>query len=155
MKRAWNILHNRIWILSAVLLILLLSLQNGRNLFLSALALEQEVRCGITEHVHTEDCYLDDILICREKAHTHSENCYLVLLEDNDINTLLTQVDESADKNLETMIAQVVNDAILSGLPVTTEELARAIGKSGATAAVGITDENFVRMLTPYLQKGE
>ena len=43
----------------------------------------------------------------------------------------------------------------LHRIPVTTEELARAIGKSGATAAVGITDENFVRMLTPYLQKGE
>lgn len=113
MKRAWNILHNRIWIWAAVMLVMLLTLQSGKTLFLSALALEQEVRCGITEHVHTEDCYLDDILICREKAHTHSENCYLVLLEDNDINTLLTQVDESADKNLETMIARVVNDAIL------------------------------------------
>ena len=40
-------------------------------------------------------------------------------------------------------------------LPVTTEELARAIGKSGATAAVGITDESFVRMLTPFLQEDE
>lgn len=113
MKRAWNVLHNRIWILAAVMLALFFSLQNSSSLFLPALALEQQARCGIVEHVHTEDCYLDDILICREKAHTHSENCYLVLLEDNDINTLLTQVDESADKNLETMIAQVVNDAIL------------------------------------------
>ncbi len=43
----------------------------------------------------------------------------------------------------------------LHRIPVTIEELARAIGKSGATAAVGITDENFVHMLTPYLQKGE
>ena len=113
MRRVWNVLHNRIWILAAVMLALFFSLQNSRSLFLPALALEQQARCGIPEHVHTEDCYLDDILICREKAHTHSENCYLVLLEDNDINTLLTQVDESADKNLETMIAQVVNDAIL------------------------------------------
>ena len=40
-------------------------------------------------------------------------------------------------------------------IPATTEELARAIGKSGATAAVGITDENFVTMLTPHLQAGE
>lgn len=36
-------------------------------------------------------------------------------------------------------------------LPATTERLAHAIGKSGLVAAVGVTDENLLRALTPRL----
>ena len=40
-------------------------------------------------------------------------------------------------------------------IPATTAELASAIGKTGATAAVGVTDENFIQLLTPHLTAGE
>ena len=36
-----------------------------------------------------------------------------------------------------------------------TEKLARAVGKTGSLAAVGLTDENFVRALTPHLPEAE
>ena len=78
----------------------------------TVLAMEQQARCGLEEHVHTDDCYLNNIIICQEKAHTHSENCYLLLLEDNDINMLLTQVSKTDDKNLETLIAGVLGEAV-------------------------------------------
>ena len=40
-------------------------------------------------------------------------------------------------------------------MTATTEELAKAIGKTGAVAAVGVTDENFLKSLLPHLPKGE
>ena len=40
-------------------------------------------------------------------------------------------------------------------LPVTTEELAHAIGKSAAVAAVGVTDPDLLRALTPSLPNPE
>lgn len=40
-------------------------------------------------------------------------------------------------------------------LPVTTEELAHAIGKSAAVAAVGVTDSDLLRALTPSLPNPE
>ena len=40
-------------------------------------------------------------------------------------------------------------------LPATTEELAHAIGKSAAVAAVGVTDPDLLRALTPNLPAPE
>ena len=78
----------------------------------TALAMEQQARCGLEEHVHVDDCYLNNIIICQQKAHTHSDSCYLLLLEDNDINMLLTEVSKTEDKNLETLIAGVLGEAV-------------------------------------------
>lgn len=40
-------------------------------------------------------------------------------------------------------------------LTATTAELARAVGKTGAVAAVGLTDGNLLRALTPSLPEAE
>lgn len=77
----------------------------------SVVALEQDARCGITEHVHRDDCYLNNVLICGEKAHTHGENCYLLRLEDNDINRLLSEIEADEEKSLEHVITNVVYEA--------------------------------------------
>lgn len=113
MKRLKHILNNRIWIWTAALLFVLAALPGAGELFLSSLALEQQVRCNIMEHVHTEECYVGEVLICREKAHTHSKNCYLLLLEDNDINMLLGKIDAVEGKSLEKILSGVVDKAIL------------------------------------------
>ena len=40
-------------------------------------------------------------------------------------------------------------------MAATTEELAKAIGKTGAVAAVAVVDENFLKSLLPHLPAGE
>jgi len=70
------------------------------------------VRCGAQEHVHETQCYEGDALRCGISAHTHSSNCYLVLLKDNDINRLLSQVDGDRDKSLESLIGEAVGTAL-------------------------------------------
>ena len=40
-------------------------------------------------------------------------------------------------------------------IPVDTQRLAHAVGKTGAVAAVGVTDENLLRALSPYLPTKE
>lgn len=96
---------NRISVLLTALALLAVTAAGGAAAPKAAVALEQRPRCGAEEHVHTAECYLGDVLACGRKAHTHSKSCYPVLLEDNDINALLTRVDETADKSLETAIA--------------------------------------------------
>lgn len=68
---------------------------------IQAVALEQELRCGIEEHVHTDACYDGDFLVCEKEAHLHDGNCYIVLLNDNDVNSVLTLIDENEDNSLE------------------------------------------------------
>lgn len=82
---------------------LLLSLAGADRV--SALALEQDVRCGMEEHVHSESCYIDDVLVCGQKMHAHSQKCYLVRLEDNDVNQLVETVGSTDDMSLESVIA--------------------------------------------------
>lgn len=77
----------------------------------SSLALEQSVRCGMQEHSHGQDCYIGDVLVCREKNHSHGENCYLVRLEDNDINRLLSLVDAHEQRSLEAVIGDTLAQA--------------------------------------------
>lgn len=84
----------------------------GINLAMpSVVALEQDARCGMVEHVHRDECYLNNVLICGEKAHTHGENCYLLRLEDNDINRILSEIEADEEKSLEHVITNVVYKA--------------------------------------------
>lgn len=103
--------NNRIWIFTALLILLFLSAAGAKSALASNLALEQKPRCGMEEHVHTADCYVGDVLVCGKKMHTHTEKCYLVLLKDNDINTLLTTVESSKDRSLESVIWNTVVNA--------------------------------------------
>ncbi len=77
-------------------------------------ALEQEARCGITEHIHTDLCFNNDILVCDKTAHVHDTNCYIVLLGENDINDLLTEIDNSDERSLESVIDSTVSNAMLT-----------------------------------------
>jgi hypothetical protein len=78
----------------------------------SSVALDQNARCGLAEHSHTEQCYIGDVLTCKQKAHVHSQNCYLVLLEDNDVNWLLQTMDDTEDKSLEGVIDSAMGQAL-------------------------------------------
>lgn len=75
-------------------------------------ALEQEVRCGIHEHTHTDSCYRGDFLVCEKTAHTHDGNCYIVLLKENDINGILSMLGNSDDHSLESVITDTVSTAL-------------------------------------------
>lgn len=103
--------HNRIWLISGAVLAMLLSLYSIRSAFVSVVALEQTARCGAEEHIHTAQCYADGVLRCEKPAHTHNRNCYLVLLQDNDINALLSRVEEESDHSLERLIYRTVDTA--------------------------------------------
>lgn len=96
--------NKRIWLFVALAVLLLLSVLRAFGSVTEALALEQQPRCGMTEHLHTESCYINDVLVCRQKAHTHSDSCYPLLLADNDINQLLTQIASTRDKSLESLL---------------------------------------------------
>jgi len=68
---------------------------------IQAVALEQELRCDMEEHAHTDACYDGDFLVCEKAAHLHDGNCYIVLLNDNDVNGVLTLIDENEENSLE------------------------------------------------------
>ena len=112
-------------ILTTVFVLLAVLTAVGSNR-LTALSLDQQVRCGLPEHVHTKQCYLDDVLLCKLKAHNHTENCYLVLLQDNDINGLLQTIDTVGQKSLEGVLdsamvqALHLNDAFADSVPPLT-----------------------------------
>ncbi|MBO5213634.1 MAG: hypothetical protein J6B86_02550 [Clostridia bacterium] len=77
-----------------------------------AVALEQEIRCGIEEHTHTDNCYNGDFLVCEKPAHTHDGNCYIVLLKDNNINGILTLLGNSETRSLEYVITDTMSSAL-------------------------------------------
>lgn len=77
-----------------------------------AVALEQELRCGIEEHIHTDACYSGDFLTCPKQAHAHDGNCYIVLLDDNNINGILTMLDNTESRSLEYVISDVMSTAL-------------------------------------------
>ena len=79
----------------------------------SSVALDQEARCGLSEHTHNRECYISDVLICQQKAHVHSQNCYLVLLEDNDINWLLQTMENTDEKSLEGVLDSAMGQALV------------------------------------------
>lgn len=103
--------HKRIWLLAALTVLLLLSIVGVTNAVAPALALEEEPWCEMQEHVHTDACYLNEILICGRRVHTHTENCYPVQLADNDINALLSKIDGTPDKHLRSVIDVTVRTA--------------------------------------------
>ena len=77
-----------------------------------AVALEQEIRCGIEEHTHVDECYDGDLLVCEKPAHMHDGNCYIVLLKENDINEILTLLDRSESHSLEHVITDTMSSAL-------------------------------------------
>ena len=76
-----------------------------------SVALEQEIRCGIAAHTHTDSCYDEEILVCEETAHTHDGNCYIVLLKENDINGILSLL-SSDNASLEGIITDTMSTAL-------------------------------------------
>ena len=78
-----------------------------------SVALEQEIRCGIEAHIHEDSCYDGDFLVCEKKAHSHEGNCYIVLLDENDINGVLSLLDAENEYSLEYVIDEVVDSALL------------------------------------------
>lgn len=108
MKHLAEFLKNRIWFAAAAVLFVLLAVQGCGRLYEPAMALEQSVRCGMEEHIHNEDCYMDELLVCEERSHTHSENCYILLAEDNDFNAILTDMSEKGIHTLEDYMAYVL-----------------------------------------------
>ncbi len=78
----------------------------------NAVALEQEIRCGIEEHTHNDSCYNGDFLICDKPAHTHDGNCYIVLLKENDINNILTLLGNSESHSLENVITDTMSSVL-------------------------------------------
>ncbi|MGN0243040.1 MAG: collagen binding domain-containing protein [Lachnospiraceae bacterium] len=101
MKRRWKMILTVFFMLCIVILVFRLSI-------LHSVALEQEVRCGLTEHIHTEDCYDEDLLVCTETEHTHDKTCFPVRLEENDLNGLLERLEEEKGHSLENMISDVL-----------------------------------------------
>lgn len=75
-------------------------------------ALEQQVRCGMQEHTHTDECYTDDELTCTIPGHTHDKNCYLVLLNENDVNGIMEQAESDDDNSLDSVIDNVLDSAL-------------------------------------------
>ena len=109
-RRKLNIGRILLWFLSGLLCVGL-----GIGIFhrgiLPAVALEQELRCGIEAHVHTDECYQGDFLQCKKTAHAHNENCYIVLLEDNNIDSVFGLMEEG--QSLEGVIDTTVSGALL------------------------------------------
>lgn len=91
------------------MLLLALSLAGLRDTAAPVLALEQPAYCGIEEHVHTAACPEH----CLQPLHSHSRNCYLVLLEENDINVLLSHVTSDTDNSLQ----EIITDRLETVLP--------------------------------------
>lgn len=87
-----------------------------------AVALEQELRCGIEEHVHTDGCYDGDFLVCEKPLHSHDRNCYIVLLNENDINGILSLLEEGENRSLESVIADVMTTVLTYNKNLNTQE---------------------------------
>lgn len=123
--------NKRIWLFVALGVLLLLSVLRAFGSVTEALALEQQPRCGMTEHLHTESCYINDVLVCRQKAHTHSDSCYPLLLADNDINQLLTQIASTRDRSLESLL----RSGNVRGILVLNKDLRVQATQEGSTDA--------------------
>ena len=123
--------NKRIWLFVALAVLLLLSVFRAFSSVTEALALEQQPRCGMAEHLHTESCYINDVLVCRQKAHTHSDSCYPLLLADNDINQLLTQIAATRDRSLESLL----RSGNVRGILVLNKDLRVQTTQEGSTEA--------------------
>lgn len=45
-------------------------------LILPATAMQKQLICGKDEHVHTEECYEEQVLVCGLEEHIHDDSCY-------------------------------------------------------------------------------
>ena len=135
--------YNRIALLVTVLFIAFTGFLGVRGLFYNALALEQEVRCGIPAHTHGTMCYDGHRRVCGQEEHSHNRNCYIVLLEDNDINDLLVQMSASVDNSLESVINQTVNNALVYNTNLTSP-LAAGTTLADVAALNSTVEENNV-----------
>lgn len=88
-----------------------------------AVALEQELRCGIEEHTHTDSCYEGDFQVCTKPAHSHDGNCYIVLLNENDINGILTLLGNSETRSLEYVITDTMSSALTFNTNLNTVQI--------------------------------
>ncbi len=95
----------------------------------NALALEQEIRCGIEEHTHTDQCYNGDILFCERPSHTHDGNCYIVLLKENDINGILSLLGSNDQHSLETVITDTMSSALTFNSNINSAEQSEDISE--------------------------
>ncbi len=77
-----------------------------------SVALEQKIRCGMEEHAHADKCYSGDVLTCTVPEHYHDKNCYLVLSDENDVNSVISEMDEDNESSLDDFIDDVVNSAM-------------------------------------------
>lgn len=46
-------------------------------LILPAVSMQKETLCGVTEHTHSDECYIGDILSCGMVEHVHEERCFI------------------------------------------------------------------------------
>ena len=107
-------------ILAGVLLLLIVLTAAGLTVK-DTVALDQQVRCGMQEHTHGEQCYLDGLLLCKQKAHNHTENCYMVLLQDNDVNWLLQTISKSGKQSLEGVLDSTLGQALVLNESLSSE----------------------------------
>lgn len=98
-----------------------------------AVALEQEIRCGIEEHTHTDSCYNGDFLVCEKPAHTHDGNCYIVLLKENDINGILTLLGNNDNHSLEYVINDTMSTALTFNSNINSTESSDGVGTMALT----------------------
>lgn len=141
------VLENRHRILLAVLALLLcgMTVRGVRAGVFSSVALEQEPRCGLSEHTHTDECYVDELLHCGQKAHSHNGNCYVVLLKDNNINRLLTMMEQTESRSLEGIIGAngqilTMNASLTSLAPPTPGTAGGSLFDNGGLS--GLTGSN-------------
>lgn len=123
----WN---KRFRIVGLTILCVVVCIVLFRMSTIQAVALEQELRCGMEKHAHTDACYNGDFLVCEKEVHLHDGNCYIVLLNDNDVNGVLTLIDENKENSLEYAITDEESATYLT----LNENLNRA-----STLAVGGT----------------
>lgn len=93
---------------------------------IEAVALEQEIRCDIEEHIHMDCCYNGDFLICKKPAHSHDGNCYIVLLNQNDINGILTLLSSNETRSLEYVITDTMSSALTFNTNLNTSQSTNA-----------------------------
>lgn len=110
-KHGKKIKHN-ILLFAAAIILGLSFVTSVDGAVLSTVDLEQTPRCGAAEHQHTDECYSGSILTCGKENHTHSSSCYLLLLEDNDVNAILENIENTETQSLESLMESAVESAV-------------------------------------------
>ena len=73
--KAKRIFRNRIFGLAVLTVLLVLPVFGVSSAVSPALALEEAPWCGMEEHLHTDACYINEVLVCGKRAHAHTVNC--------------------------------------------------------------------------------